>query len=148
LFLATGAGVGFSRPMPGTVGSLWGPPLVWCLQQQGFSPIVDALIAVAVVLISIPVCSRAAARLGRKDPGQVVLDEIAAFPIVFFAVPLDLTTGVIGFIWFRLFDITKPWPMKRLERLPGGLGIVADDVAAGVYAAVTLWGTVQLFALQ
>ena len=144
LFLATGAGVGFSRLMPGTVGSLWGLPLVWCLKQPGFPPIIYTLVAVAVVMISIPVCSRAATRLGRKDPEQVVLDEIAAFPIVFSAVQLDVTTGVIGFLWFRLLDIAKPWPIKRLERLPGGFGIVADDVAAGIYAAAALWGTVWL----
>ena len=145
LFLATGGGVGFSRLMPGTVGSLWGIPLVWCLQRLGLFSIVYAVIAVAIVLASIPICTRAATKLGRKDPAQVVLDEIAAFPIVFFAVQLNLTTGVIGFLWFRLFDIAKPWPMQRLERLPGGIGIVTDDLAAGLYAAATLWGTIQLF---
>lgn len=131
--------------MPGTVGSLWGIPLVWCLQRLGFFSIVYAVIAVAIVLVSIPICTRAATKLGRKDPAQVVLDEIAAFPIVFFAVQLNLTTGVIGFLWFRLFDIAKPWPIQRLERLPGGIGIVTDDLAAGLYAAATLWGTIQLF---
>ena len=133
--------------MPGTVGSLWGIPLVWCLQQLECSTMVDALLAAGIALAAIPICSQAATRLGSKDPGPVVLDEIAAFPIVFFAVPLELATGAIGFLWFRLFDIAKPWPIKRLEKLPGGFGIVTDDLFAGVYAAVALWGTVQLLGL-
>ncbi len=106
------------------------------------------LAATATILAAIPICSRAAQSFGRPDPGQVVLDEIAALPIVFSMVPVDLTTGVAGFLWFRLFDITKPWPVRRLEKFPGGIGIVADDLAAGVYAGAALWLTVWLFGWQ
>jgi phosphatidylglycerophosphatase A len=68
-----------------------------------------------------------------------VFDEIAAFGVVYLLVPFNLLTAVLGFVLFRLFDIWKPWPARRLERLPGGLGIMADDFAAGLYAAGSLW---------
>ena len=74
-----------------------------------------------------------------KDPGQVVFDEIAAFSVVFLFVPISLRSAILGFLLFRLFDVWKPWPARRLERLPGGLGIMADDFAAAVYAAGGLW---------
>jgi phosphatidylglycerophosphatase A len=145
VILATGFGVGYSPVMPGTVGSLWGLPLVWCLHRQEFSPMAGVSITAGLILIGVPICSRAAKTFALADPGPVVLDEIAAFPVVFCLVPLDLTTGVIGFLWFRLFDVTKPWPVNRLEKLPGGIGIMADDLLAGVYAAIALWLTIRLF---
>lgn len=75
-----------------------------------------------------------------KDPGPVVWDEIATVPLVFVLAPAASGWWLaVGFGLHRLFDITKPWPCRRLERLPGGLGIMADDVAAAGYAAVVLW---------
>lgn len=68
----------------------------------------------------------------------MVFDEIAAFPLVFAAVPVNGPTALLGFAWFRLFDIWKPWPASRLDKLHGGLGIMADDAAAGVYAGIAL----------
>lgn len=82
--------------------------------------------------------------MGGKDPGAVVFDEIAAFPVVFLLVPVDLTTGLLGFLWFRFFDIAKPWPIRWFERFPGGWGIMADDLVAGVYSGASLWLTVRL----
>ncbi len=148
LVLGTGFGLGFSRVAPGTVGSLLGLVAVWSWQQWQLPVMAGVLMATAAILAAIPICSRAAQKFGRPDPGQVVLDEIAAFPIVFSMVAVDLTTGVAGFLWFRLFDITKPWPVRRLEKFPGGIGIVADDLAAGVYAGAALWLTVWLFGWQ
>ena len=118
--------------------------MVWCLQRATLHPALYAAVGVGLVLIGIPICSQAAIRFGRSDPPQVVFDEIAAFPLVFAVVAVDFTTGVLGFFWFRLFDILKPWPVKQLEKLPTGAGIMADDLAAAVYAAVALWGTVQI----
>ena len=108
---------------------------MWFLQPATLPLPARLAIAGIAFCLGVPICSRAAEYLERKDPPEVVLDEIAAFPIVFLTVPVDLTTGVLGFLWFRLFDITKPWPMKRLEHLPRGLGIMADDSAAALYAA-------------
>jgi phosphatidylglycerophosphatase A len=74
----------------------------------------------------------------------VVCDEIAAFAIVFALTPVTWMTAAVGFAWFRVYDIAKPWPISRLERLPGGWGIMADDLLAGVFAAAALHGTLWL----
>lgn len=145
--LATGLGVGYVPFAPGTVGSLWGLPLVWGMQQLTGSLTVHLVVAAGIFALGIPVCTRAARYFGRSDPGSVVFDEIAAFPIVFFAIQLDYVTACAGFVWFRLFDILKPWPILRLERLPGGLGVMADDLMAAVYAAAALRLTLWLFGI-
>ncbi len=150
--LGTGFGVGFFPVAPGTIGSLWGLALVWSWNLLNMPPIATAAMIVGVAMVGIPICTGAVRVLGRHDPGQVVFDEIAAFPIVFipalfFSVPLTAITLGLGFAWFRLFDITKPWPVKQLENFPDGLGVMADDLAAGVYAAAGLWLTSLLFEL-
>jgi phosphatidylglycerophosphatase A len=135
---ATGLGVGFFPAMPGTIGALWGLPLTWGLQCVSL-PIQAALIAF-LFLVSIPICTRAARYLGGlKDPGCIVLDEIISLPIVFFLIPMDnWKVAAAGFVLHRIFDITKPPPARQLERLPEGLGIMADDIAAAVYANLSL----------
>jgi phosphatidylglycerophosphatase A len=140
LLLATGLGAGAVRKAPGTVGSLWGPPLVWGLQEAGLTGWSWGAAGLLIALLGIPLCGRAATILGRKDPGSVVYDEIAAFPVVFAMTQVTLMTAVLGFGLFRLFDIVKPWPIRRFERLPGGWGIMLDDLIAGVYAGALLWG--------
>jgi phosphatidylglycerophosphatase A len=138
LFLATGFGLGYAPRAPGTVGSLAGLPLVWGIQHLSF-PLAEPVAAVLLFLVGIPICSAGARLLGAKDPGAVVFDEIAAFPVLFLGISLNLATGAVGFVLFRMFDVLKPWPASRLERLPGGLGIMADDCAAAIYAAAGLW---------
>jgi phosphatidylglycerophosphatase A len=132
--------------MPGTFGSLLGLLLAWALVGLSGWPIGVLLALEGVILLAgLPICGRAARLIGRPDPGSVVYDEIAAMPLVFLPVPLAFSTSralaaaVLGFAWFRLFDILKPWPVRRLERLPGGLGIMIDDAAAACYAAAALW---------
>lgn len=137
VILATGFGVGFVPKAPGTFGSLWGLALAWGIQHlpawgQYAAPVV-------CFAIGIPICGIAARRMGLKDPGAIVFDEIAAFSVVFLFVPINLVTAVVGFVLFRLFDISKPWPVKQAEKFPGGLGIMADDFAAAVYAGGLLW---------
>ena len=139
LTLATGAGVGYSPKAPGTIGSLWGLALVWGMQSAGVNGVGWAAVTLVVVLGGVPLCAKAANLIGRKDPGCVVWDELAAFPIVFAVTPLDEITAPLGFLLFRLFDIAKPWPIRRFERLPGGWGIMADDLIAGLFAATGLW---------
>lgn len=144
LFLATGFGVGYVRFAPGTVGSLWGPPMMFGWQQLGLSPWWNLLLIAGLIILGVGICGRAARLMDVKDPGCVVFDEIAAFSIVFAFQPVDLTSGFLGFLWFRLFDILKPPPVRHLDRLPGGTGIMADDLAAAVYAAVALAGSMWL----
>ncbi|MEO1998846.1 MAG: phosphatidylglycerophosphatase A [Planctomycetaceae bacterium] len=144
-FLGTGLGVGLMPIMPGTVGSLWGPPLVWTLQAATFPAWTYAGIALMIFLLGIPICTSAARQLGSPDPGAVVFDEIAAFPLVFAVTPVTLQSAVVGFVWFRVFDVWKPWPARRAERLHGGLGIMLDDQVAAVYAALALWLTLKFW---
>ena len=149
LLVATGLGFGLAPFMPGTFGALWGLPLTWAIYQipaLGPCPAwaVQALAIAGLFVLGVPLCSAAASQLGKKDPSAVVYDEIATMPIVFFLLPLPPTgiwpiwVWVAGFVLHRIFDITKPPPARQLERLPTGLGIMADDTAAAVYACVTL----------
>ncbi|HZZ70941.1 MAG TPA: phosphatidylglycerophosphatase A [Pirellulales bacterium] len=144
VWLATGLGIGFAPVAPGTWGTLWGLPLAWTIARLP-GVVVPALVVIAVNLLGIPLCTAGARWFQKKDPGSVVFDEIGAMPIVLFLVPLDFarpaqTWLVLGlaFILFRLFDISKIPPARQLERLPDGLGIMADDWAAAVYAGVVL----------
>ena len=139
LLLAMGIGTGRAPVAPGTVGSLLGPPLVWGLQEAGVAGWTWGAAAILLWLIGVPVCGRAATLLHAKDPGCVVYDEIAAFPVVFALTDVNWLTALLGFAFFRLFDIWKPWPVRQAERLSGGCGIMADDVVAAVYAAAALW---------
>lgn len=140
----TGLGIGFLPRAPGTFGSLLGPPLIMAVQQLNPTGPMLSLLGGVFVLAGIPICSRASTALGRHDPGQVVYDEVAAFWLVFLpqlltATPVTWPQAVIGFLLFRFFDISKLWPMSRLEKLPGGIGIMADDLAAGLMAGALLF---------
>ncbi len=141
---ATGCGIGMAPKAPGTFGSLLGPLLVWGWQSLERPRHESVIVSLVGVLLGVGAAQRTARHYGLSDPGCVVCDEIAAFAIVFALTPVTWTTAVIGFVWFRVFDIAKPWPINRLERLPGGWGIMADDLLAGVFAAAALQGTLWL----
>ena len=139
LWLATGLGVGLATPAPGTVGSLWGLPLavaMGSLQQ----PISQLALAVGLLAVAVFIAGRATSVLGEaKDPQAIVIDEFAALPIAFLGFgALGWKKLLLGWLLFRVFDITKPPPCRRTEQLPGGWGIVADDVVAALYACVIL----------
>ena len=138
---ATGCGVGLAPKAPGTFGSLLGPLVVAGWQSLSRPMHESVIVTVAGILLGVAAAQRTARRCGLEDPGCVVCDEIAAFAIVFVMTPVTWTTAAVGFAWFRVFDIAKPWPIHRLERLPGGWGIMADDLLAGVFAAAALQGT-------
>jgi phosphatidylglycerophosphatase A len=155
-------GVGYAPLAPGTFGSAVGVGL-YLLLREGTRRIVYSFVPdysltyelveffrVALMLVVIIVVTalgiRAASRteklLARKDPGIVVVDEVAGQLIAFLFIPLGMSLNwwilLAGFLLFRLFDIWKPYPIRRLEALEAGLGIMADDILAGVYAAATL----------
>jgi phosphatidylglycerophosphatase A len=125
------------RPGPGSWASaatvaLWAA-LAYTLPASLRTPVVTGL-ALAVTLAGIPAATRVARTSGVKDPQFVVIDEVAGQLIALIAVPLAWKTFLAGFILFRGFDIVKPPPVRQLEALPEGAGIVLDDVAAGLYA--------------
>lgn len=139
VWLASGSYFGFAPVASGTFGALWGLPLAWLIAMlPGLS--LQAVAIVAVCLLGIPLSTAAARRLGDlKDPGFVVMDEIASMPITFFAIPFDRWEVVaVGFVLNRIFDILKPPPARQFERLPRGLGIMADDYVAGIYSNLAL----------
>jgi len=138
---ATFFGIGYLRPGPGTCASAV-TMLSWAAVASRTPesirlPLLLAL-AVAVTLVGIPAATRAARAAAKKDPGFVVIDEVAGQLISLVAVPLKWKTFLAGLILFRVFDILKPPPVRQMERLPGGTGIVLDDVAAGIYALAVM----------
>jgi len=137
--IATGFGLGRFPVAPGTIGALGGIPLAWAVGQLPHWIAQVGVIAV-VCAVGVPICTRAARALGGgKDPGAIVFDEIASLPITFFVAPLGSWRVVVaGFLLHRVFDILKPPPARQLERLPEGLGIMADDWMAGVYSCLAL----------
>ncbi len=143
-FLATGAGIGLIPTAPGTFGSLWGLVIAWGMHVANWPAAGQMAALAALWVVGIPICKRAAKSFGVKDPGQIVYDEFSSLPLVFVAVPFSLTTALIGFVLFRMFDTVKPWPVRQLETLPDGLGIIADDVAAAAYTTAVMWGIVRL----
>lgn len=136
--VATWFGVGRLPVMPGTWGSLAALPIAAGVVWVGGPWLLSAAI-VAVVLAGVWAGGRHAKALGARDPGVVVVDEVAGQWLALLPLGLDWRYYVAAFVAFRLFDIVKPWPCRRLERLPGGLGIMADDIAAGVYAGALVW---------
>jgi phosphatidylglycerophosphatase A len=134
--IATGLGSGYSPIAPGTAGSAVGVLLFWPLAGQAL-PIQLGAVA-ALTAVGIAAASHVARRIGMEDPGLVVVDEVAGMWITLLALPFTPLTAGIGFLLFRVMDIFKPWPARALEALPGGWGIMADDLAAGVYAHLAL----------
>lgn len=142
VLLATGLGLGLVARAPGTIGSaVWGLPLAWAIGQlpgRGW----QAAAIVTVNLVGIPLATAAGRALGgKKDNQAIVWDEIATVPIVFLFAPLtNWTTAAIGFALHRLLDISKPPPARQLELLPDGLGVMADDWMASIYAGALMFG--------
>jgi phosphatidylglycerophosphatase A len=140
--LAFGFGAGLSPRAPGTIGTLVAVPIVLFVMQFGF--VVHLCFAVAAILLGIYVCGESARRLGVHDHPGIVWDEIAGFTVTMLATPPTWYWLAGGFLLFRFFDIVKPWPIREADHsLSGGLGIMLDDIIAGVFAGAILLG-VQL----
>jgi phosphatidylglycerophosphatase A len=137
--LGTFFGAGFLKPGPGTYGSI-AALLLWYGAAHVLNPSPAALAigttiaAIIVTLIGIPAATIVARESGREDPGHVVIDEAAGQLIALIAIPADWRHAALSLLLFRAFDILKPPPIRQLERLPAGTGIMLDDVAAGLFA--------------
>jgi len=143
--VATFFGAGYGKPGPGTWGSV-AALLLWAAEAYFRHPSAQTMlvglfvwIAIAIA-IGVPAATIVARQTGRKDPQIVVIDEVAGQWITLLGCPFDWKHALICLVLFRLFDMTKPPPVRQLESLPEGWGIVFDDVAAGLYA----WGIAAL----
>jgi phosphatidylglycerophosphatase A len=137
-FIATGGGSGNLPVAPGTWGSLVALPLAAVLAILGGPWLLSLAILLAFVS-GVWASGRYARAIGRGDPGSVVIDEIAGQWLAILPVALDWRYYIVAFVLFRFTDITKPWPCRAAERAPGGVGIMLDDIVAGVYAGVLTW---------
>ena len=140
--IATVGGAGYFPIAPGTVGSAAG--VVLYLLTRHLDPSIQIGLFVAVCVVGTWASTVAAGHFGREDPGYVVVDEVAGQLATLMLLDVGLLGASIGFLIFRVMDIIKPWPANRLEALHGGLGIMADDVMAGVYGWLVLWGILYL----
>ena len=142
--IATFFYVGLLRPAPGTWGSLAALPVAYALLLAGGFWLLLAA-TVAVFVLGWIATDRVTAGMVNHDPSWIVIDEVAGQWLVLIVAPLDPAFYALGFVLFRFADITKPWPANWAERrLPGGLGIMADDIVAGIYAGVVVWAVADL----
>ena len=148
--VATFFGIGRLRPGPGSWGAAATVLLWWLVSRwlaAGWQTYAAIFLAALVVAIGIPAATQVARASGLKDPQFVVIDEVAGQLITLIAVPVTWKTLLAGFILFRGFDIVKPSPVRQLENLPEGYGIVLDDVAAGIYALIVMQALLHFRAL-
>jgi phosphatidylglycerophosphatase A len=138
VFICTFGYVGYFPVAPGTIGSLAGLVVYALLRLSGAPPLVD--LAFILILFAAGVWSgtHAERHFGTTDPGPGVIDEVVGMLITLWMQPVSGPVALAGFIVFRVFDVVKPWPASRLERLHGGLGMMADDAMAAVYGNVAL----------
>ena len=135
LALATSLGVGYVRVAPGTFGSAAGLLLWWLLPE---APAIQGAVIVALFVVGSWSGTVAERHFGTTDPGQVVIDEVMGMLITLFLIPVGWRGAAAGFLLFRIADVIKPFPANTLERLPGGIGVMADDAMAAVYANLAL----------
>jgi len=135
VFLATGGGVGLVPGAPGTFGSLLALPLLVALARHGWPPAVQIALVGLAVAAAVPVCGRAGRVLGAHDSPLIVLDEVCGMLVAGLLLPTDWWTLALVFAAFRGFDVLKPFPAGAIDRrLMSGVGVVGDDVVAGIYA--------------
>lgn len=136
-FLAFGFGSGLAPKAPGTFGTLAAIPLYLLIANL---PVMTYLLITLVVsVVGIWICGRSSEMLGVHDHGGIVWDEFAGLFVTLIALPSGLAWLVLGFVLFRFFDIVKPWPIGWLDaRIPGGAGIMVDDIVAGLYGLIII----------
>jgi phosphatidylglycerophosphatase A len=134
--VATGFGSGYSPIAPGTAGSLVGLLLYWPL--RGLPVALQAGIVAVAFLVGTAAAASVARRMGVEDPSVVVVDEVVGMWASLLFLPFTTFTAAVGFVLFRVMDVIKPYPARQLEDLPGGWGIMSDDLMAGVYVNLAL----------
>ena len=137
MFLATGCYIGNISFAPGTFGSVLGLPLCFFLSKIDFS--IAVLLTLIFILCAIWIANEAEKIFNAKDPGCIVIDEIAGIILTLFGLPFNIISVTAGFLVFRTLDIWKPYPIRLLEnKFSGGIGIVLDDVVAGILSNLIL----------
>lgn len=136
LAVVSAGGAGYLPWAPGTMGALVGTAVA-CLTE--INPVLQGALVVACLLAGLLLIPIAQRLFGTDDPRQVVIDEVCGALVTFIGLPLTPLVIITGFFTFRLLDILKPGPIRRLERLPGGWGVMADDLAAGLLAHGVAW---------
>jgi phosphatidylglycerophosphatase A len=144
VFVCTFGGVGYSPIAPGTAGSAAGLVVYAALRLGGVSPLAEAILIVAVVAAGIWSGTIAERHFGTTDPGPGVIDEVAGMLVTLYLLPAGWILAIAGFFLFRVLDVLKPFPAQRLERLHGGLGMMADDLMVGIYGNVVLHVAMRL----
>lgn len=137
VFFATFAYVGYAPVAPGTFGSAAGLAVYYFVHRAG-RPAVELAVIVGIFLLGIWSGTEAEHHFGGTDPGPVVIDEVMGMLITLAFLPVTLIGAIAGFFVFRVLDVIKPWPSGRLEALPGGLGVMADDGMAAIYGNVIM----------
>jgi phosphatidylglycerophosphatase A len=143
VFIATCAYVGYAPVAPGTFGSAIGLAVFYVVRHQR-SATVEVAVIVALAAVGLWSATEAEHHFGGIDPGPVVIDEVIGMLITLAFIPVNLAGAIVAFLIFRFLDVVKPWPTRRLELLPGGFGVVLDDMMAGVYGNIVMWGLVRL----
>ena len=144
ILLATGCYAGYIPIASGTFGTLVAIPFCYLLSR--LSPVHGILFLGLFIGFAVWMSGKAEKVFKKKDSGLIVIDEMAGLLVTLFLIPWSVKSVVIGFFLFRLFDIVKPFPIRRLEtKLPGGWGVVGDDVLAGIYANAVLRLAIRLF---
>ena len=135
LVIATALGAGYSPIAPGTAGSAVALAILWLVP---FSQAALVAFFVAVTVIGTWAAHVAEAAVGDKDPGVIVIDEVAGMTLSVLVLPLTVPVLLAGFVLFRIFDVVKPFPAGRLQALTGGVGVMIDDLVTGLYALLIL----------
>ncbi|MBI4266433.1 MAG: phosphatidylglycerophosphatase A [Acidobacteria bacterium] len=143
LFIATCGYLGYVPLAPGTFGSAAGLVVFFAVRSSGSTAVELAVIA-GLFAVGVWSGNVAEHHFGSVDPGPVVLDEVVGMLITLALLPVNVTGALVGFFLFRALDIVKPWPSAQFERLPGGLGVMADDGMAAVYGNLVMRGLLAL----
>jgi phosphatidylglycerophosphatase A len=134
--------LGYAPVASGTFGSVPAVLVAWWLNQRPFHLL---MLAAVVFILGVAASDRVEKLFGRSDPSEVTVDEFVGMLIAYLGHPMTWSSVTIIFIIYRLFDIFKPFPARQCERLPGGLGIMTDDLVAGIYANLAFWLIVLMF---
>lgn len=143
LFVATCGYVGYAPIAPGTFGSALGLVVFYAVRSAG-SVSIELAAILAVFVLGIWAGTVAERHFGGIDPGPVVIDEVLGMLITLALLPVTLWGAIVGFLVFRVLDVIKPWPSARFEKLPGGLGVMADDGMAAIYGNLVMRGLIAV----